>query len=35
LLHNEVLDAEDLADGYALACQALPVTDEVEISYED
>lgn len=35
LLHNEVLDAEDLADGYALACQALPVTDEVEITYED
>ncbi|MFI9384985.1 2Fe-2S iron-sulfur cluster-binding protein [Kutzneria sp. NPDC052558] len=35
LLHNEVLDATDLADGYALACQALPVTDEVEITYED
>jgi 3-ketosteroid 9alpha-monooxygenase subunit B len=35
LLHNEVLDAEDLADGYALACQALPVTDEVEITYEE
>ncbi|MFC0542053.1 ferredoxin--NADP reductase [Kutzneria chonburiensis] len=35
LLHNEVLDADDLADGYALACQALPVTDEVEISYTD
>jgi 3-ketosteroid 9alpha-monooxygenase subunit B len=35
LLHNEVLDEDDLAQGYALACQALPVTDEVEISYED
>jgi len=35
LLHNEVLDADDLADGYALACQALPVTDEVEVTYED
>ena len=35
LLHNEVLDADDLADGYALACQALPVTDEIEITYED
>ena len=35
LLHNEVLDDQDLADGYALACQALPVTDEVEITYEN
>ena len=35
LLHNEVLDAADLADGYALACQALPVTPTVEITYED
>lgn len=34
LLHNDVLDEQDLADGYALACQALPVTDEVEVSYE-
>ncbi len=31
---NEVLDAEDLADGIVLACQALPVTDEVSVSYE-
>ncbi len=31
---NEVLDAEDLADGLVLACQALPVTDEVSVSYE-
>ncbi|EWM17921.1 ferredoxin--NADP reductase [Kutzneria sp. 744] len=35
LLHNEVLDDDDLAEGYALACQALPVTDEVEVTYED
>jgi 3-ketosteroid 9alpha-monooxygenase subunit B len=34
MLHNEVLDAEDLADGIVLACQSLPVTDEVSISYE-
>ncbi|MEQ0557485.1 ferredoxin--NADP reductase [Amycolatopsis sp. NEAU-NG30] len=34
MLHNEVLDAEDIADGIVLACQALPVTDEVSISYE-
>ncbi|MET8996893.1 ferredoxin--NADP reductase [Amycolatopsis sp. NPDC004169] len=34
MLHNEVLDAEDMADGIVLACQSLPVTDEVSISYE-
>jgi 3-ketosteroid 9alpha-monooxygenase subunit B len=34
MLHNEVLDAEDVADGIVLACQSLPVTDEVSISYE-
>jgi len=32
--HNEVLDEEDLADGIRLACQSLPVTDSVRISYE-
>lgn len=31
---NEVLDADDLADGIRLACQSLPVSDEVTISYE-
>jgi 3-ketosteroid 9alpha-monooxygenase subunit B len=34
MLHNEVLDAEDIADGIVLACQSLPVTDDVSISYE-
>ncbi|WP_206791452.1 ferredoxin--NADP reductase [Amycolatopsis sp. MtRt-6] len=34
MLHNEVLDADDMADGIVLACQSLPVTDEVSISYE-
>ena len=34
MLHNEVLDDEDLADGIRLACQSLPVSDEVTISYE-
>jgi 3-ketosteroid 9alpha-monooxygenase subunit B len=29
-----VLDAEDLAEGYILACQSLPVTDTVRISYD-
>ena len=33
LLKNDVLDAEDLEDGIRLGCQALPVTDEVRISY--
>ncbi len=31
---NEVLDADDLAEGIRLACQSLPVSDEVTISYE-
>ncbi|WP_433723673.1 2Fe-2S iron-sulfur cluster-binding protein [Nocardia sp. CA-129566] len=34
LLRNEVLEREDLADGYVLACQAVPVTDTVRITYE-
>jgi 3-ketosteroid 9alpha-monooxygenase subunit B len=33
LLHNEVLDAEDLADGIRLVCQAKPLTDRIRISY--
>jgi 3-ketosteroid 9alpha-monooxygenase subunit B len=33
MLNNEVLDQEDLDDGIILACQSLPVTDEVKISY--
>ena len=34
MLHNEVLDDEDLADGIRLACQSLPVSDSVRISYQ-
>ena len=34
MMNNEVLDEEDLADGIRLACQSLPVTDSVRISYE-
>ena len=34
MLDNEVLEQEDLDDGIILACQSLPVTDLVEISYE-
>jgi 3-ketosteroid 9alpha-monooxygenase subunit B len=33
MAHNEVLEAEDVADGYILACQAVPLTSEVSITY--
>jgi 3-ketosteroid 9alpha-monooxygenase subunit B len=33
MMHNEVLEAEDLADGYVLACQSVPLTPAVEIDY--
>lgn len=33
MAHNEVLEAEDIADGYILACQAVPLTPEVGITY--
>ncbi len=31
---NDVLEADDLADGLILACQSHPVSDEVEVSYD-
>ncbi|MCP2275653.1 3-ketosteroid 9alpha-monooxygenase subunit B [Nocardia amikacinitolerans] len=34
MLRNDVLEKEDLADGYVLACQAIPVTDTVRITYD-
>ncbi|MGW2150687.1 2Fe-2S iron-sulfur cluster-binding protein [Nonomuraea bangladeshensis] len=34
LLRNDVLEEEDLAEGWALGCQAVPVTDTVEITYD-
>lgn len=34
MVRNEVLDREDLADGYVLACQALPLGDRIRITYE-
>lgn len=34
LAHNEVLDAQDLADGIILACQATPTTDRVRVTFD-
>jgi 3-ketosteroid 9alpha-monooxygenase subunit B len=33
MAHNEVLEAEDIAAGWVLACQSLPRTDSVTITY--
>lgn len=33
MLHNEVLDAHDLADGIRLVCQSLPVSEKLRITY--
>src|SRR5579859_7269318 len=33
MAHNEVLEAGDLADGYILACQSVPLTTDVGITY--
>lgn len=35
LLNNEVLDDQDLAEGYILACQSLPVSDSVTVTYDE
>ena len=32
---NDVLEPDDLAEGLILACQAHPLSDEVEVSYDD
>lgn len=34
MVHNDVLEQEDLDDGYILACQSLRVTPEVRITYD-
>ncbi|MGP4019640.1 2Fe-2S iron-sulfur cluster-binding protein [Saccharopolyspora sp. 5N708] len=34
MVRNSVLDQEDLDDDIILACQSLPITDEVHITYE-
>jgi len=33
MLTNEILEQEDLDEGYILGCQSLPLTDEVRIRY--
>jgi 3-ketosteroid 9alpha-monooxygenase subunit B len=33
MAHNEVLEDGDIADGYILACQAVPLSPEVSITY--
>lgn len=33
LVNNEILEEEDFADGYTLACQALAVSDTVTVTY--
>ncbi|MEZ0580688.1 2Fe-2S iron-sulfur cluster-binding protein [Nocardioides sp. MH1] len=33
MVHNDVLDSEDLADGIRLGCQSLPATDTVRVTY--
>lgn len=35
LERNEVLEPEDLEDGYILACQARPVSDKLKITYDE
>jgi len=32
---NDVLEPDDLADGLILACQSRPVSDALEVTYDD
>lgn len=34
LEHNEVLDATDLSDGIILACQAVPLSERLKVTYD-
>ncbi|HET6499199.1 MAG TPA: ferredoxin--NADP reductase [Amycolatopsis sp.] len=34
LMNNEILDGDDIAEGIILACQSVPLTTEVSITYE-
>jgi 3-ketosteroid 9alpha-monooxygenase subunit B len=33
MLHNEILEQEDLDEGYVLGCQSLPISDVVKVRY--
>jgi len=33
LLHNEALDAKDLAKGWVLCCQAVPTSSQVHVKF--
>lgn len=35
MLHNEILEPEDIADGIRLGCQAIAVSDAVTVSYDE
>jgi 3-ketosteroid 9alpha-monooxygenase subunit B len=35
LLHNDALDAGDLAEGWILACQAVPTSAQLRIRFPD
>lgn len=35
MTRNDVLEDEDLAEGWVLGCQALPATDEVAVTYDE
>ncbi len=35
MMHNGILDPEEVEEGYVLSCQLLPKSDHVEVSYSD
>ena len=35
MIHNGILDPEEVEEGYVLSCQLLPKTDHVEVSYSE
>jgi ring-1,2-phenylacetyl-CoA epoxidase subunit PaaE len=34
MARNYALDAEEMAAGFVLACQSVPVSDEVELDFD-
>ena len=33
MLNNEILEQDDLDEGFVLACQSLPISDTVSVRY--